>query len=548
MGTLNEDLLAIKEVEDTLIANKVARFAYTDTAYADNDADGVDTYDYDNEQNIPNPITSVLKVNATVLDKGYRAQASSITRMLINHFFGRVSYNLNKINDNMSALLNVLRTQAGAPNGIATLDNNGYVIQQAPLGSPYVSITKKFLQLLLGDLILGNWFKASDSGGKVVYVNGMWFCHDDTDLLWSMDGETWTPCVFDTSLESNYDFGLDYHNGIYVLIQKGVWWSEDGKNWTISTSTAVTTYGQTCLTYANGLWACIDMASGKIIWSEDGKNWSDAVGTTDYEYLKIIKYADNIWVACSGGTNGNKGLLWSEDGKNWYPSDKTSGKITCLTYDNGVWICGTDSSGVWRSTNGKNWTQGIVPSGNLASDTVTRVLFGNGAWLCVTNDTSNKIWQSSDNGVNWYIESALSSDTDINYVGGVWFSRSQRYFHTNYNRGGAWKTVDTQSLQPVGSNLPNLQTLIFINGMWIGTDSGRIYFSKDTVNWQQAVIHVRLFAGYISLGNIVYADDILLCPNTLTGSSSMKCILRASLDDLISNNIIDLGANIPLVD
>ena len=32
MGTLNEDLSAIKAVEDTIIANKVAKFAYTDEA------------------------------------------------------------------------------------------------------------------------------------------------------------------------------------------------------------------------------------------------------------------------------------------------------------------------------------------------------------------------------------------------------------------------------------------------------------------------------------------------------------------------------------
>ena len=41
MGTLNEDLSAIKEVEDKIIANKVARFAYTDEAYTTNDANGV---------------------------------------------------------------------------------------------------------------------------------------------------------------------------------------------------------------------------------------------------------------------------------------------------------------------------------------------------------------------------------------------------------------------------------------------------------------------------------------------------------------------------
>lgn len=108
MGTLNEDLSAIKEVEDKIIANKVARFAYTDEAYTTNDANGVAEYNVNKAQNIPTADASVLKVNETVLSKGYRAQASSVTRMLLNHFFGRVSYNLNKVNDNVSNLIATL--------------------------------------------------------------------------------------------------------------------------------------------------------------------------------------------------------------------------------------------------------------------------------------------------------------------------------------------------------------------------------------------------------------------------------------------------------
>ena len=127
MGTLNEDLSAIKEVEDKIVANKVARFAYTNEAYRTNDADGVDEYDVNNAQNIPTADASVLKVNETVLSKGYRAQASSITRMLVNHFFGRMSYNLNKVNDNVSNLIATLIGHRGTANGFATLDASGRI-------------------------------------------------------------------------------------------------------------------------------------------------------------------------------------------------------------------------------------------------------------------------------------------------------------------------------------------------------------------------------------------------------------------------------------
>ena len=111
MSTLKEDLTAIKKIQDGLVSNKVARFAYTQNAYVTNTVNGVDEYNVNNEQNIPNGTASIMKVNSTVLDKGYRAQASSITRMLMNHFLGRISYNLNKINDNMQSLLNTLITK-----------------------------------------------------------------------------------------------------------------------------------------------------------------------------------------------------------------------------------------------------------------------------------------------------------------------------------------------------------------------------------------------------------------------------------------------------
>lgn len=125
--SLSSELTSIKNVEDTLTNNKVAQFAYTQSAYACNCADGVTEYDVTKEQNIPVGTPLVMNVNETVLAKGWRSQASTITRMLINHFLGRISYNLNKVNDNMSNLLTQLLAYLGQANGIATLDANGRI-------------------------------------------------------------------------------------------------------------------------------------------------------------------------------------------------------------------------------------------------------------------------------------------------------------------------------------------------------------------------------------------------------------------------------------
>lgn len=125
--SLKTDIDNIKNFEQGITNNKVSKFAYTDKAYIDNDVNGVKIYDINKEQNIPIADADVLQVNTTITNKGYRAQASSLTRMLVNHFFGRVSYNLNKINDFFLSFLTSFSSYLGQPNGVATLDVDGRI-------------------------------------------------------------------------------------------------------------------------------------------------------------------------------------------------------------------------------------------------------------------------------------------------------------------------------------------------------------------------------------------------------------------------------------
>ena len=194
MGTLNEDLSAIKEVEDKIVANKVARFAYTDEAYTTNDANGVAEYNVNNDQNIPTADASVLKVNETVLSKGYRAQASSVTRMLLNHFFGRMSYNLNKVNDIVSNLIATLIGHRGTANGFATLDENGRI--------PYSQLPESVMEykgqwnaetntptLADGTGTKGDFYIVSVSGTQNLGSGNIQFSENDRIIY---DGSVWS--------------------------------------------------------------------------------------------------------------------------------------------------------------------------------------------------------------------------------------------------------------------------------------------------------------------------------------------------------------------
>jgi hypothetical protein len=94
---------AIVHAIDTSGANKVADFSYDDAAYAADQANGVASFNADADQNIP--LASATDLNPTVLNQGFRTQGASIPRNAINHFWGRVSYNLNKIIDKFVAFL-----------------------------------------------------------------------------------------------------------------------------------------------------------------------------------------------------------------------------------------------------------------------------------------------------------------------------------------------------------------------------------------------------------------------------------------------------------
>jgi hypothetical protein len=94
MSTQSE-LQLIRDVVIGLDTNRVAIFAYTQTAFDNDQVDGVDTFDKDAEQNIPK--ATLTDYNTSVLTKGVRAQGASIPRMGWNHFVGRLSYNANKL-------------------------------------------------------------------------------------------------------------------------------------------------------------------------------------------------------------------------------------------------------------------------------------------------------------------------------------------------------------------------------------------------------------------------------------------------------------------
>ena len=190
---LKEDISTIKGLSDGLVANKVSRFGYTQQAYTDNEVAGTVVYNPSNGNNIPVDTPSVIKVNSTVVDRGYRSHASSLTRMFLNHLYGRTSYNLNKINDLFNSLLSNLYSFMGNANGLATLDANGRI--------PYSQLPE-----------------------SAVEIKGYWNASTNTPQLADGTGDNGDEYYVDTAGTQDLGSGSQYFSvGDRVLYLNGVW-------------------------------------------------------------------------------------------------------------------------------------------------------------------------------------------------------------------------------------------------------------------------------------------------------------------------------------
>ena len=108
--SMQSDLQAINSIVQRLDRNRVARLAYTETAFNENDIDGVAIFDRGREQNIPD--AEHTDYNPSVHQYGIRTQGAAIPRMAWNHFIGRSSFNLNKLTQQTKELLNLLSSAA----------------------------------------------------------------------------------------------------------------------------------------------------------------------------------------------------------------------------------------------------------------------------------------------------------------------------------------------------------------------------------------------------------------------------------------------------
>lgn len=477
------DLADIKEVSDTIVANKVSKFCYTDTAYEDNDANGVNAYDINNEQNIPVGTPAVMKVNETVVTKGWRARASSITRMFMNHMLGRLSYNVNKLTDMMSSLLTSFSASLGTANGIATMNSAGKlsalpdVVNSGDSNIPVQNGTSKFTSggayKFFGGITesdswlnrvfawaIGRLWKETKGApitpSEVLYANGLWVAGSNSvnygtnGFYWSNDGKYWVKGTLNSETINTVGvYAITYNNGLWVagVSSAGVWWSVDGKVWTQGEGITTPNFSVVPkgICYGNGIWVVVGgVGGGHVYTSTDGKNWTESVLSAPINYFDCVHYADGLFIASGTGAQSSAiGLFWSEDGVTWTKGNGTDVSgiqgFYCVSYANGIWVAGSRMNyeavgqGLFWSEDGKNWTQG---TGGNTGYGFNRVFYGNGLWVAGVSSVANSsslVWWSED-GKSWTSGTLVDFQADqgqssfslqaIHYADGLWLISS----------------------------------------------------------------------------------------------------------------------------
>lgn len=563
-----QDLNTLKTKEQGLTQNKVSRFAYTQNAYDNDTVTGVSDYVPSRDMNVPLGTAEIMKVNPTIPDKGWRAQASALTRMLMNHFLGRISYNLNKIHDNFLSFLTSLQGSLGTANGIATLDENGRIpYSQLPesaieykgtwnadtntptladgtgtLGDMYIvsvagtqNLGSGTISFDVGDRVLYDgsvWQKLSSGGGgdvasvnnvlpdpvtknvevkaddidthnlsilnlsedmvwtqgtgrtdgsfrQIKFANNLWVACSNNGIFWSEDGKSWTIAI------QNSVYCLLYANGIWVAGGSGsVYWSMDGKNWTEGTASAGSSFPRgwfPCVYHiydssTNGIW-CLGNASSPqgsrqgTMFSLDGKVWTNVpqlINITGSVYALTFSEAFNSWLACSSSgiyfSPGRSSVGWNAG--NLTPLPSTTIRFNSVACSDVICVAGSDSNGLWWSEDGNNWTQ-VATATTL---TFTKVYYADNVWIALS---TNNIYKSLD-GKNWevlYIEGGHLACSDVFFSEGLWVFGSIKF--------GFYWSQDLQTwFRSNEAQTETIQALFSTGDFWVaGSDSDDLYWA-----------------------------------------------------------------------
>lgn len=267
--------------------------------------------------------------------------------------------------------------------------------------------------------------------------------------------------------------------------------------------------------------------NGRRAISTDGATWTNEAtfpGADDSALFRGVGYGAGTYVAVGGGQNGL--MMWSEDGVAWNDISDNLGWLGGVAYGNGRFVAVGGNGRVFRSTNGRNWTDNSIDfSAHFRS-----IAAGNGLFVAVGDQgrraaTTDGLTFTSDVLGGQRLSSVVFAQDRfvavgeggrrmISFDGGTWMNEMSEglgLYDVAYGNGtlvavggiGVDVSFDggvTWQDYPDG---PLMNSIAFGNGRFVGTGDfdGVAFTSPDGVTWTR---HDP--AGPAGFTKIVYGD------------------------------------------
>lgn len=287
---------------------------------------------------------------------------------------------------------------------------------------------------------------------------------------------------------------IKYINELFITscTNKGLYYSEDGINWTQSNITT----GTYEVLYNNNIWVAV--GSSYPLYSTDGKYW--ITGTTKINASSEFDYIYDRWITTSH---------YSLDGKTWIKNasngHNNSSNLECVSkYANGLWVTSFYANGIWYSTDGINWTQSNIEYNGWT------ISFEKNIWIAVHNSsymgTPDSVINSgilySYDGKYWYLSNidifygngggyTVKNLNNILFVNNYYSLNGKTWTKVNYTDNGKTVYVDSRYMK-------------YINDMYITYDG----YSYNGINWYKYT-RPGLITSY-AVRPLVYINNILI--------------------------------------
>ena len=359
-------------------------------------------------------------------------------------------------------------------------------------------------------------------GVALVELNGTFYAMGKSAILRSSDGLNWDRVLF-PSLSTKFR-GLAAGNGSLVAqTESGLLYStRDGVNW-IQVHPAPFTPDLVIqpVTFVGGRFLVTLVVNGhsgpSFRSSLNGLDWqSGQVGANP----RAAVSGDNGVTVVLRDISSNTLPFWSDDGGiNWnsipeivHPPGQTI--TSAVAYADGVFLIASNDGRTWRSSDGRSWTAGTLPS-----PPATGVVLRHAGGRFFAGSSSHLLFTSVD-GVSWQsITPGVHADTVIHALG-RYLARGVSGMVWSHD-GVSWKNAQGGPTVPIGNRLAsNGDRVLVIDANGAGWSSGNGVVWRQDFGGQIGTTDTSLQVGRQLAG---FAESVLLA-----GTNGM---LSSSADD-----------------